>query len=174
VFTTTFYPHNGPAEEALCKLMEQMPDVTFDIVTSKFSSRSEGCPVDNANVHRVGVGTPFDKYLLPLFAGSVAKRLVQENEYLFAWSLMASYGSFGAFSVRSGRLPVLVTLADQKISWYLKLFLPLVMRRADQVYASSSHQEKHLPMRYSGKSLGQGDAFANQIRFVYSGILGKK
>jgi len=173
VFTTTFYPHNGPAEEALCELMGQMPDITFDIITSKFSASAEGCPVENANVHRVGFGTPFDKFLLPFLAGGVAKRLAKEHEYLFAWSLMASYGTFGAFSVRSGRLPVLVTLADQKISWYLKLLLPLVMRNADQVYASSSHQQKHLPEGYKGSSLGKGDAFANQIRFVYSSILGK-
>lgn len=174
VFTTTFYPHNGPAEEALCELMGQMPDVHFDIVTSKFSASAEGCPVENAHVHRVGFGTPFDKYLLPFLAGSVAKKLAKEHDYLFAWSLMASYGTFGAFSVRSGRVPVLVTLADQKISWYLKLFLPLVMRNADQVYASSSEQQEHLPEGYKGRSLGQGDAFANQIRFVYSSILGKK
>lgn len=174
VFTTTFYPHNGPAEEALCELMGQMPDVTFDIVTSKFSKDGEGCPVGNANVYRVGFGTPFDKYLLPFLAGGVAKKLARENDYLFAWSLMASYGTFGAFSVRSGRLPVLVTLADQKISWYLKLFLALVMRNADQVHASFSEQEKHLPDKYRGRSLGKGDAFANQIRFVYSSILGRK
>lgn len=173
VFTTTFFPNNGPAEEALCELMGTMPDVTFDIVTAKYSTGEKECPVKNARVHHVGMGSPLDKYLLPFLSGGVAKKLAKEHEYLFAWSLMASYGTFGAFSVRNTRLPVLVTLADQKISWYLRLFLHFVMRRADQVYATYTEQEKYLPEGYKGKSLGKGDAFANQIRFVYSGILGK-
>jgi hypothetical protein len=52
------------------------------------------------------------------------------------------------------------------------------MRNADQVYVTSKLQESHAKMtlginfRYS-TTIGKGDAFANQIRFVYSSLLRK-
>ena len=175
VFTTTFYPVQGPAEEALCALMEQLPDVTFDIVTTKHAPDAEGavCPVKNAVVHRVGFGSWIDKFLLPFLGARVGSRLAQEHRYLFVWSLMASYGTIGALSVRHKKLPLLVTLADQKISWHVRLFLKFVLRRADQVYATLPGQEQYVAGK-TQRSLGAGDAFANQVRFAYSTLLRNK
>lgn len=178
VFTTTFYPVAGPAEEALCALMQKLPDVQFDIVTALHASSAKGavCPASNASVHHVGFGTPFDKYLLPFLGGKLARRLAQEHDYLFSWSIMASYGTLAALSVRRNRkLPLLVTLADQELSFHERLFLRLVMGKADQVYASLPEQGRKLRsldarMRLR-RSLGEGDAFANQIRFAYAQIL---
>src|SRR3989344_2165434 len=52
VFTTTFHPVAGPAEEALCELMRVMPDIHFDIVTTRFSAQAANapCPVENATI----------------------------------------------------------------------------------------------------------------------------
>lgn len=178
VYTTTFYPIAGPAEEALCALMRTLPDTTFDIVTSLHSTDAKGaaCPVPNARVHRVGFGTPFDKYLLPLLGAIKGRQLMLRHRYLFAWSLMASYGTLAALLARrSKRMPLLVTLADQRLSWHQRLFLRLVIGAADQVYASTPEQGKRLASlarRMSERrSLGDGDAFANQIRFSYAQIL---
>lgn len=183
VFSTTFHPISGPAEDALCELMAQMPHVHFDIVTTLYekSATEAKCPVANATVYRVGYGTPFDKYLLPYLGSGKAQQLMKEKEYMFAWSLMASYGALAAvFLKRAKTLPLLITLADQKISGiplFTKLLLRFILGNADQVYASSSEQQKHvapLMTRVSGsKSLGEGDAFANQIRFAYTSILSK-
>jgi len=178
VFTTTFHPIMGDAEHALCRLMEKMPDVHFDIVTATHApeARDAICPVTNVTVHRVGPGTRFDKYLLPFTGASIGKKLAREHDYLFSWSVMASYGTLAALSVRRARtLPLLVTLADQRMSWYERLFLRLVMRNTDQVYASLPEQGSKiasLAERMSQRrSLGAGDTFANQIRFAYSVFL---
>lgn len=179
VFATTFYPHQGPAEEALLALMEKMPDIAFDVVTSKFGKDGEGqAPLKNISVHRVGFGTPFDKFLLPFLGAQKARELSLAHDYLFSWSVFASYGTLGAlFGRGSKKLPLLVTLADQKITWYAKAFLRFVLSETDQVYASTAFQEEAvaplLRRMTARKSLGKGDAFANQIRFAYSAILSK-
>ena len=178
VFTTTFYPVAGPAEEALCELMKKIPDAHFDIVTAahaKGAHESE-CPVPNATVHRVGGGTKFDKFLLPLLGAKKGIELARTHQYLFCWSLMASYGAVAALAVRNKeKLPLLVTLADQQLGWYQKFFLRFLLGKADQVYASSSHQNKKLGSlagrMQNQASLGAGDSFANQIRFVYAQVL---
>jgi UDP-glucose 4-epimerase len=178
VFTTTFHPIMGDAERALCRLMEKMPDVHFDIVTATHAPEARGAasPITNATVHRVGPGTTFDKYLLPFAGAAIGRKLAREHAYLFSWSVMASYGTLAALSVRRAHaLPLLVTLADQRMSWYERLFLRIVMRGTDHVYASLPEQGSKiasLAKRMSQRrSLGEGDAFANQIRFAYSSTL---
>ena len=41
VFTTTFHPISGPAENALATLMEQMPGMQFDIITAAHTKRRD-------------------------------------------------------------------------------------------------------------------------------------
>lgn len=181
VFTTTFHPIAGVAEEALCDLMEAMPDVHFDVVTTKYhpSSETAVCPVVNATIHRIGYGHTSDKFLLPILGFSVARTLHVKHTYLFSWALMASYGGLAALMLKQvSNLPLLVTLADQSLDdvpWYTRLLLRVVLRGADQVYASEFSQErdatrvsKRIKLR---SSMGKGDAFANQIRFAYGGFL---
>lgn len=180
VFTTTFHPIMGDAERALCRLMEKMPDMQFDIVTAMHSPEAKNatCPVPNATVHHVGWGSRFDKYLLPVWGAAIGHRLAAKHSYLFSWSVMASYGTLAALSVRrTAKLPLLVTLADQRLSWYERLFLRLVIGQADQVYASLPEQGRRIASltrrMQERRSLGEGDAFANQVRFAYSTLLTK-
>jgi UDP-glucose 4-epimerase len=178
VFTTTFHPITGPAEEALLTLMENIPELHFDVITSahtKEALRTEP-PLNNVTIYRVGKGNSFDKYLLPFAGASKAKELAIKNEYLFSWSLMASYGTFPALAVRKyAKLPLLVTLANQDLSFRVRFFLRFVLRNADQVYATTLEQGKKIPSlarrMTTQRSLGAGDSFANQIRFAYSTIL---
>lgn len=181
VFSTTFFPDAGKAEEALCDLMAAMPTLHFDVITTKFSKRAEGsgCPVTNATVHRIGFGNAFDKYLLPFWGARVAKRLQREHRFFFSWSLFASYGALAALFARGTKQqPLLITLADQKlgaIPWYVRGVLRFVLGRADQVYATDTEEARvaiSLARRTSlVRSMGEGDAFANQIRFAYSTFL---
>ncbi len=178
VFTTTFEPISGPAEDALGILMEKLPDVTFDIVTACHTQAALQipCALPNGVVHRIGFGTPFDKYLLPILGRKKAFELAEKHQYIFAWSLMASYGALPALAVRRRKkIPLLVTLADQDITLRERLLLRLVLRETDQVYSSTPEQGHVLPSLErrikARRSLGEGDAFANQIRFAYSAIL---
>ncbi len=184
VFSTTFYPDHGKAEEALIDLMGAMPHIRFDVITTVFSKSGgeSAFPLENVTVHRIGYGNRFDKYLLPFLGARVARRLKREHTYLFGWALFASYGALTAlFSRGSSRLPLLITIADQKfakIPWYVRLVLRYILRGADQVYADDTSEARTavtLSKRVSlVRSMGDGDAFANQIRFAYSAMLKKR
>ncbi len=184
VFSTTFYPDHGKAEEALTDLMTAMPHIRFDVITTVFSrsGRESTFPLKNVTVHRIGHGTRFDKYLLPFLGARIAHRLKNEHAYLFGWALFASYGALTAlFSRGSTRLPILITIADQKfakIPWYVRFVLRYILRGVDQVYADDTSEARmaiSLSKRLSlVRSIGDGDAFANQIRFAYSAMLKKR
>jgi UDP-glucose 4-epimerase len=183
VFSTTFYPVEGPAERSLVELMKKMPDVQFDIVTSLFSkaARSAPSPAQNAHIFRVGFGNSFDKYLLPLLGLKEARRLHRAHSYPFAWSLMASYAALlGVFFKRRSHLPLLITLADQRLetlSSLSRFTLRHIITGADQVYGMHAAQEKRLQdiakRPVARNSMGDGDAFANAIRFAYASIFEK-
>ena len=184
VFSTTFYPDAGAAEFALCDLMRAMPNVHFDVVTTKFSRDAIGdeCPVANATLHRVGYGKKLDKYLLPFMGAKVARQLQREHDYMFKWALFASYGALAALFARdTKKLPLLITLADQKlgnIPWYVRFTLRHILGKADQVYATDTREAQtaiSLSKRTTLiRSIGSGDAFANQVRFAYSNMLLKR
>lgn len=184
VFSTTFHPISGPAEDALCDLMAAMPDVQFDVVTALFSPEAKHavCPVPNARVHHVGWGSASDKYLLPILGLWRAYKLHRQHRYLFAWALMASYAALaGVLLKRASGHPLLITLADQDLSRvpsWKRSFLRLALTSADQIYGGDAAQEKQaseLSARTSlRRSIGDGDAFANAIRFAYSGFVAKR
>lgn len=180
VFSTTFYPHAGPAEHALCDLMRALPHVQFDVVTTKFSKDTMGdtCDIPNATLYRVGVGRPLDKYLLPLAGARVASRLRRQHSYMFKWSLFASYGALASLLSFGPHIPHLITLADQKlgnIPFFTRFVLRHVLGHADQVYAMDTYEAKSavsLAKRTTlVRSIGQGDAFANQLRVAYGNYL---
>lgn len=183
VFSTTFYPQAGPAELALSDLIKAMPNVKFDIVTTKFSKDvTDDYLVSNVTLHRVGHGSSFDKYLLPFWGAKVAGELKTKNSYMFQWSLFASYGTLASiFSRNKKHLPLLITLADQKmgnIPWYSRFILRYLLDTADQVYAIDTHETQaaiSISKRTALiKSIGAGDAFANQVRFAYANFLHKR
>lgn len=184
VFCTTFFPTMGPAEEALLALARKMPDVTFDVVTTAFSAHAHttGNPEQNVVVHRSGFGIPWDKFLLPLFGVGVALSLHKKHRYAFAWSVMASYPALaGLLLKRASALPLLITLADQRLdamSSAARALFRTAVKEADQVYGIDAGQEaaaeriaNHTLAR---TSLGVGDAFANQLRYAYVDILRTK
>lgn len=180
LFSTTFHPVSGPAEEALLSLARALPSVHFDVVTTAFSPEAKVAahPLPNIVVHRLGVGHRFDKYLLPFYGYRAAQKLHHKHSYLFAWGLMASYGSIAAiFLKRTVGLPLLITLADQNFADVPSVhrgLLSFILTSADQVYGGDSAQEDNASTLSKGKlkrhSIGDGDAFANQLRFVYSDI----
>ena len=120
--------------------------------------------------------------MLPFLGARVARTLKREHSYMFQWALFASYGALAAlFSRSDNTLPLLVTLADQKIGkipWYTRFVLRYVLGKADQVYAMDTHEAQaavSLSQRTTLiRSIGNGDAFANQVRFAYANFLQKR
>ncbi|MGB4076460.1 MAG: NAD-dependent epimerase/dehydratase family protein [Minisyncoccia bacterium] len=181
VLSTTFHPIAGPAEDALLALIHKMPDVTFDVVTTVFRKETHhAVPLaQNVQVYRVGFGTAFDKLLLPILGLMKALSLHERHHYLFVWSIMASYaGLAGMLLKRVAHLPLLITLADQRIdrlSSFQKTILSILLSDADQVYGMDAKHEAQAAVLskrpLARASLGEGDAFANQLRYAYADIL---
>ena len=183
VFSTTMHPIVGLAEEAFADVARALPDVTFDVVTSKFTreTHDEDVLPKNVILHRVGFGVPADKFLLPFLGLLKGLSLSASHQYLFVWSLMASYAAIAASFLKLAiQKPFLITLADQNlgdVSALQRWVLSRIITRSDQVYGSHSGQEQEM-MSVSGKklprnSLGEGDAFANALRFAYADIVRK-
>lgn len=181
VLSTTFHPTAGPAEDALVALMRALPDVSFDVITTCFQKDATRTPspVPNATVYRVGFGNAFDKYLFPILGALKARALTKRQQYFFVWAIFASYAALAALFLKwMAHLPLLITLADQDLSraggvkrWLLKAALS----GADQVYGMHSKDDRAaarlVDKRTLRRSMGDGDAFANQVRFVYASIL---
>lgn len=178
VFSTTFYPVSGPAEDALFETIKAMPDLHFDVITTYFSKKG-GQPMTlpaNVTLYRVGIGNATDKYLLPILGFHKARKLSKSHSYLFIWALMASYAALaGILLKRANTLPLLISLADQdlhKLSATKRILLPHVLSEADQLYGDALQEESVARLQVGhGHSMGHGDAFANAIRFAYSGFL---
>lgn len=181
VFSTTMHPVAGLAEDAFLDLVRALPDVHFDVVTTRFIQgvRSRAPSVPNVTTHYVGIGVSFDKFLLPVWGFFTGAALSARHRYLFTWSLMASYAALtGVFLKSVFRTPFLITLADQNVDdlpLVHRRLLSLVLSSADQVYGTHSAQEKNV-MHASGKklprnTLGEGDAFANALRYAYADIV---
>lgn len=181
VFSTTFYPLEGPAEKALVELIREMKDVHFDVITTvydkSFSHTSLALP--NVTVHRVGQGSAWDKYRLMYEGFKKAEALSKTHRYLFAWSIMASYAAFAAALFRrKSDLPLLITLADHRLenlAFPIRWAIRFILKKADQISTSSAQQEYGVsridPNIRLSQSNRSGDAFANQIRFLYNSLL---
>jgi UDP-glucose 4-epimerase len=184
VFSTTYLPDAGAAELALYDLMKSLPNIQFDVVTTQFSKVELAYQdkLANVTIHRVGSGTSTDKYFLPLLGARKGRELKSKYRYTFEWSLFASYAALAALlSNGKKHLPHLITLADQKIGqvpWYVRLVLKFVLGKADQVYAFDTYEAQaaiSLSKRTTLiRSIGQGDAFANQMRVAYTNFLRKR
>src|SRR3989344_3281278 len=164
IFSLTYFPFAGGAEVAVREITNPISpqDIEFDMVTLQFdSSLPRVEKIGNVTVHRVGFGRPspsmadlfvfplkLNKYLFPVLAYRLARRLHRERAYDAVWSIMANYAGFGAlfFKLRHKKVPFLLTLqeGDQVeyikrrvrfvYPWFKKIFLS-----ADVVQAISKH-----------------------------------
>ncbi len=152
IFIPSYLPLKGSAEIAVQELTNRLIAYDFDLLAAKFKKDfGEQEKIGRVNVYRLGWGTKFDKYLLPLLAPWKALKLAKNNNYEVVWGIMASYGSLAAilFSLFS-RKAFLLSLYEGKIkntrSLYRRLLGPLyklIFRKAHrlQVVAELSQQQ---------------------------------
>ncbi len=179
VYSTTMHPVAGLAEEAFVDLARALPGVAFDVVTARFTHRPVPSLPQNITLHRVGFGISLDKFLLPVLGPFVGTRLARAHRYLFTWSLMASYAALaGIIAKPVTGLPLLVTLADQNLDDLpaaRRRVLGLLLSRSDQVYGTHGAQEAEAARlgraRLPRNTIGEGDSFANALRFAYADII---
>ncbi len=186
VFATTYYPDMGPAEEALFELSKQMPDTEFHIVTTKWKKgRLQIEDVGTNRVHRIGIGSVLDKYLLPFFGFLKAHQLNKKHQYRFVWSIMGSYSGMAAllFRMINKETNLLMTLDDAEVNRkglkarFLSPVYKLILGKAETIYVSNialaqgSKILENVPVVTPG---GDAKSFMNKVRFAYSDIANKQ
>lgn len=148
VFSTTYYPDAGAAEERLAALAAEMPDTEFHIITTKFRRglRSQE-RMDNITVYRLGIGIPLDKYLLPILGAFKARSLDKELHFRFMWSLMASYGALAGviLKMRGSKASFIIAHHASELygGWRAKV-AGYAERRADTVYHGADVEQTNM------------------------------
>jgi len=182
VFAPTYFPHAGSAERALRELTQTMPETTFHIITTKFTPKNLSYEeMENERIYRIGIGSYFDKFLLPIVGVWKAYELHEKYQFTFAWSVMASYGglALALFKRMTKNVATLITL-DEKEGGIGKSFAgviaTLLVRDADSSFISYSEDDKKKEI-FSGVPIREvcgGQGFAQQVRGAYISILNKK
>lgn len=183
VFSTTYAPHAGPAEDVLLELSNLMPETSFHIVTTRFTrdtSREETRGTDV--IHRIGFGTRFDKYLLPILGLLKARALHTKNDYTFAWAVMGSYSGFTAriFKYFDPNLILFVTLDDSEYADVGKLknaVYRFVLSGADTVFVQSEaqmHSRLMTALPHVSYREGNAKSFVKRVRKAYAERLNER
>lgn len=188
VFAVTYYPDLGPAEQAIYELSRQMPDTEFHIITSKFRKDLPNFEkLNKDSIYRIGIGSSFDKFLLPLLGVIKAYKLHKEHDYKFVWSVMASYGGLSALLLKllNRDINFLLTFDESEIAnrsfIKSKIFIPIykiIFKNADSVYLSDISLEKDVKLSSNGVNISAIDSdrksFMNQVRYTYANLLNKQ
>ncbi len=151
LFTTAFLPLVGGSEIAINEITKRLPDFSFDIITPRYRPDVASQEImENVIVHRVGVGSSFDKYLFPLLGfvkGAMLVRREDEQFYkhqTFIHAFQASHAAIAAiFLAQLMWLPLFVTLQEgkdlAKQPWITKITRRWILRQADQMTAISNY-----------------------------------
>ncbi len=189
VFSTTYYPDMGPAENAIMELTKSMPDTEFHIITVKSRKGLKNFEqLENNHIYRLGGGNILGKYLFPWRGARKARELNKEFKYRFAWSVMASYGGLAAVLLKffNKKINFLLTLDKTEVEkrgfFKGKLLLPvykLIFRKADSVYFTDYDAMKQMKELAKDKNntsvMNQKDIdLAKKVRETYSSLLDKQ
>lgn len=173
VFTTAYDPFIGGAEIAIREIAKRNTrDFDFVVLTSRFSRELPHEETrDGIVIRRFGFGTPYDKFLLPVFSFCYALwRMAREKKPHLLWVVMASYGSFAAVALKFvfPRTPFVMTLQEGDPEEHLRyarfglvsLALRLSLMSADCVTAISNYL---LRMAYRFGYHGEGKMIPNGV-----------
>jgi UDP-glucuronate decarboxylase len=188
VFSTTYFPHMGPAEKALHELTKLMPDAEFHIITTKSNRKLLSFEkIENNFIYRLGNGNIIGKYLYPLRSARKARDLGHLNKFRFAWSIMASYGALGAilFKRSNKNINFLISFdkseLEKRNGLKAKLLNPLmkwILKKADSVYISDIDLEKNQHFFDPDTEIkvmdNDGQGFVDQVRRSYTYLLNQQ
>lgn len=150
MFSTAYLPYIGGAEVAIQEITKRLPAMRFLILTARMSRRLPRQEErGNVTVARLGFGTRFDKWFLPLFAFMEALR----HTPVLLWGMMVSQGTVAGYFVKKihPRIPFIVTLQEGDADAHLRrgraglirFFWKRVCAAADGITAISEHLAQH-------------------------------
>ena len=142
IFTTAYRPLVGGSEIALQEIIRRLPNIFFDILTPKYRP---GLAVkenfENGCVHRIGIGSPLDKFLFPVSGFIAALKLRPKIIHAY----QASFGAGAAVIYKTffPKVRFILTLQEGKDlnrqNILIKYFRNLIIRKADVVTAISHY-----------------------------------
>jgi glycosyltransferase involved in cell wall biosynthesis len=116
-FTTSYFPHIGGVEVTLRQVAERLAaDFDLTIVTARRTRKSPAAESQpEANLRRLGLGGPLDKWLLPVLATFLRRELTAERaagRELILWGLDITQGSLAAAWLRrwAPSVPFILTI----------------------------------------------------------------
>src|SRR3989338_4938460 len=142
IFSVTYFPFVGGAEVALYEITKRITNVKFDLITAKFSRNLPDLEVvDNITVHRVGQGKKIDKYLYPLKAFFLARKLNRQNNYYLIWAMMANWAGMAAlvFKLFHPKTKYFLTLQEGDSASFLKARTWFWRPLYAQIYKKADH-----------------------------------
>ncbi|MBI2052707.1 MAG: glycosyltransferase family 4 protein [Candidatus Ryanbacteria bacterium] len=153
VFSTAYLPLVGGAELAIDHIARRIKNIRFLILTARFSRKFPVHEVrDNIEIIRLGVGLPFDKWLLPFLGFWRGSQLIRKRRPNLLWGMMISQGTLAGYFLKKKfpALPFIVTLQEGDSPRHLKharaglihYFWRVVLRAADDVTAISLYLKK--------------------------------
>ena len=126
IFSTAYLPFIGGAELAIKEITDRICDCEFDLITARMDKGLALYEkIGNVNIYRVGFGSKFDKFLLPLIGRRKVVELYKKNEYVTAWVMMASQASILAcyLKKRFPSLRLVLTLQEGDTEDHLKRYV---------------------------------------------------
>ncbi|MEI7512146.1 MAG: glycosyltransferase family 4 protein [Candidatus Uhrbacteria bacterium] len=162
LFSTAYAPLLGGAEVAIREITDRATDFEFDLICTRLiPGLSSTEKIGRVQIHRVGFGCTFDKYLLPFLGPLYAIFAIRYSSFDLLWSMQASYGGFASlfYSWMKPRTRFLLTLQEgDPFEQYAKrvgIFGGLhraIFRRADFVQVISNFLgDWALKMGFGGK-----------------------
>ena len=161
VFTTAYRPMIGGSELALEEIIRRLPDVFFDIITSRYKRDFKILETGtNFNLHRVGVGAGIiDKITFPIFGFLKASVLTRDNNYNAVHAYQASYGGGAAWLLKiiHPRLPFILTMQEgknlNKQPFLLNWLRRLIIKKADIITVISSYLAEYVKKTAKNKKV---------------------
>ena len=157
ILTTAYLPQVGGSELAIKNITDRLPEVHFDLITSRPSKDFPKYEkMGTVNVYRVGNQLSLLSFLLPknFFPIAVffkACRLVSEyGPYNIIHAYQASQAAGGGWLLkwRYPDIPFLVTIQEGKTlnqqSWLTRLFRHFIFTKADIVTVISNYLERYV------------------------------
>ena len=146
IFASSYFPYIGGAQIAIDEITKRNPGFEFSLYCARLDKKLPHCEkMSSITVYRIGFGTMFDKFLLPIFGPFAA--LFTTGTRCTIWAMMAEYGGMAALVfhfLTFKRNKLLLTLQEggepREMEQKAGLFLPfmrLVVRNATQLQVIS-------------------------------------
>lgn len=152
ILTTAYLPQVGGSELAIKNITDRLPDIGFDLITSRPSKNlPEYEKMGDVNVYRVGGLLSRSSFLLPknFFPIAVfikARRLICEHGFydvIHAYQASQAAGGGWLLKWRYPKIPFMVTVQEGKVlnkqPLLMRFFRYLIFRKTDAVTVISNY-----------------------------------